>query len=325
MKYLPDNKEPDRPIETRDGELSRYSGFRSVGTDNLVIGLCKKMGSTALNVLSDNDKNLYFYAGKNTFRNEKKYNESRDFPGIWPFSSGKPNEVVNNFILENRSYVVLIRDVLDKWKSGYHEELRPTAITFYDCPKNYPWFDNVKGDVVGGVEALAEPPLGSTPPRFNKLMSDLHNIENGLECLYQGHAEFWRWNDGAIISLLELSKYENVYFLDLKDLSNPKFLEWLQEKDEKWKGVEKIEHFHATTVESWQYIDSFWKKYSEGKILKDKILVSPFYDDLPGWEDLAKRVPIGKVSPQRPFLNRILKQEQEQVDFIREHDRYIRL
>ena len=44
-----------------------------------------------------------------------------------------------------------------------------------------------------------------------------------------GHAEIWSWNNMVTErdSLLKLSMKSNIYFLELKDLSNPKFLEWL--------------------------------------------------------------------------------------------------
>ena len=35
---------------------------------------------------------------------------------------------------------------------------------------------------------------------------------------------------------------ENVFFVELKDLSNPKFLDWVKEKDSDWKVVESIPH-----------------------------------------------------------------------------------
>ena len=47
----------------------------------------------------------------------------------------------------------------------------------------------------------------------------------------------------------------NIYFLELKDLSNPKFLIWLQEKDEKWKVVKEIPHSNKTTEFFWKNMD----------------------------------------------------------------------
>ena len=47
-------------------------------------------------------------------------------------------------------------------------------------------------------------------------------------------------NNNDDISLMKMSEVENIYFLELKDLSNPKFLEWLIKQDEAWEGVKSI-------------------------------------------------------------------------------------
>ena len=37
---------------------------------------------------------------------------------------GKGMKYVRNYVSSNRKVVVLIRDVLDKWKSGYYQNLK---------------------------------------------------------------------------------------------------------------------------------------------------------------------------------------------------------
>ncbi len=122
-------------------------------------------------------------------------------------------------------------------------------------------------------------------------LSEVHSLINSENVptskgMTNNHARFWKWNDENDLSLLEMSQYENVYFLELKDLSNPKFLEWLSERDDTWKQVKEIPH-RNTRVNT----EEVWNDY------KDKF----------------------------PVLNLMIKQEQESIDFIREHERYIRL
>ena len=58
-----------------------------------------------------------------------------------------------------------------------------------------------------------------------EIIQKLHDYYADLSWIHYSHAEFWMWNDDYSKSLWELSLKPNVYFLDLKDLSNPKFLE----------------------------------------------------------------------------------------------------
>ena len=101
----------------------------------------------------------------------------------------------------------------------------------------------------------------------------------------------------------------NVYFLELKDLSNPKFLDWLKKQDEDWESVIKIPHRNKSSdFDKKPILKPFWKEYNEGLILQDKVLVSP----------------LSKKYPPKSII-RILEQEQELIDFIRKnHERYLR-
>ena len=111
-----------------------------------------------------------------------------------------------------------------------------------------------------------------------------------------------------------MMKYDNIWFLDLKDLGNLKFLEWIHEKDEKWKVIKEITHDNKTHKKFWPFMDLFWKEYKEGKIFKDRTLASPFYD-LPG----------NKLVPEFEILHKRANQQQNLVDFIRKnHERYLR-
>jgi hypothetical protein len=152
----------------------------------------------------------------------------------------------------------------------------------------------------------------------------------------QGNTIFWYWNNpqwesydstyvdprhqhttGVEITtkwnLYTLLLEPNVYFLELKHLSDPKFLKWLQGKDSHWKTVNKIGHNYKTKRIFYENYDLFWKEYSEGKILQDKCLVNPLYNL--------------KTNVKSDYVNRlckILEIENYLINHIRnDHDRYL--
>ena len=251
------------------------SPFKSIGTSKVSIGKCLKMGSISLDLTRE----------------------------LYPPIRVIRHHIDDDNISSDKIYVVLIRDVIDKWKSGYLEEL--ALLSKYYGDGDFNRFDPVTPKLMKMVHSLGYEGLGSKTWMFS------------------GHAAFWQWNDYAPgMQLYFFMSQPNIYFLDLKDLSNLKFLEWLQEKDEKWKEVKEIPYDHQTPKNYQIQIDLFWKEYKEGKILQDrryrsgqKRLICPFYD-LPG----------NKLVPEFKTLHLMVKQQQEVVDFIRKnHERYIRL
>ena len=93
---------------------------------------------------------------------------------------------------------------------------------------------------------------------------------------------------------------ENVFFVELKDLSNPKFLDWVKEKDSDWKVVESIPHRKPTSEIFKKNLNLFWDENgTEEKLFN-------------------------------PYISKSLKQsiseKQKEVDYIRKHNkRYIKL
>ena len=88
--------------------------------------------------------------------------------------------------------------------------------------------------------------------------------------------------------------------MELKDLSNPKFLDWVKEKDSDWKVVESIPHRNATSEIFKKNLNLFWEQNgTEEKLFN-------------------------------PYISKSLKQsiseKQKEVDYIRKHNkRYIKL
>ena len=285
--------------------------FRGIGTDNLRIGLSPKMGSCSLEYMTFTESPI------------REYNNYED----------------------SIKYVVLIRDVMDKYKSGYKQDL-------LEMVDNDPWPDSESGHyplnpqavfksffhrifVTTKVESFENNGLLINKTENEKIgwgikklvKAHEHRGDSSYDWLRHGHMSFRIWNqyqsDPSEWSLKDMSELKNVYFAELKDLSNPKFLEWLQEKDEKWKeydgwamGVnepnrEGIPQINKTDNYFWTNMDLFWKEYTEGKITKGVLLNSPFYPT------------------ENTEINNILKDielEQEIIDNIRDNnERYIRL
>jgi len=150
---------------------------------------------------------------------------------------------------------------------------------------------------------------------LEELLIPNFGINSDLNWMAVNHAEFWSWcsshhsYEEYHFSLLDLSKIPNVYFVELKDLSNPKFLKWLQSEDEKWKYISKIPHENNSRLrkdEFWKIHDFFWNYYHGND------LVNPFYD-LPGNE---------LNSDIKRWL-KLVKSEQLVIDDIRKnHPRY---
>ena len=231
--------------------------FNGIGTDKVVIGHSAKMGSTSLDHFQQDNSEFIKY-----LKNE-------------PYD-------------ENKIYVVLIRDIMKLWKSGYIYELLLLLENLY-------YHDNVTN--LHGIENLwiGEPvswegitPLQDFATRLkngyylNKEIDEhdcifkcgieaicrLHNKWGDVSWMYGGHAVFYQNISPANIRLWELSLLPNVYFLGLEKLSNPKFLKWLQEKDRLFENVgEDIGHHGDKLSDSKisKTLDLFWEKYDDDK------------------------------------------------------------
>ena len=230
--------------------------FNGIGTDKVVIGHSAKMGSTSLDHFQQDNSEFIKY-----LKNE-------------PYD-------------ENKIYVVLIRDIMNLWKSGYIYELKVFLedIFYHDKVSNLCGIENLWIGKSVSWEGIT--PLQDFVTRLrngyylnNKIdehdyifkcgieaICRLHNKWGDVSWMYGGHAVFYEHISPATISLWELSLLPNVYFLDLSRLSNPKFLKWLQEKDRLFENVEEdfIGHFGDKLSNSniSKTLDLFWVKYDD--------------------------------------------------------------
>jgi len=197
--------------------------------------------------------------------------------------------------------VILIRDTIDRMRSGYWHQMQ-WAFDPYLTNK----FNNkiIQHDFSRAME-LAHFKNGGW---FNEAGKRKYaSVDCWVRGVTLGPDELEGTVGGWVdLNLKELSKFDNFWFLDLKDLCNPKFLEWLQEKDSGWEKVNEIKYQGANRTPNWFWpqMDIFWSEYNAGKVLKDKTLINPFENS--------------------DVLDRAIA-EQKNVDFIRKHARYINL
>jgi len=248
--------------------------FNAIGTDKVVIGQTARMGSTSLDHFQQDNSEFI-----------------KDLNG--------------DAYDENKIYVVLIRDIMKLWKSGYIYELTVLLedISYHDKVTNLHGIENLWiGEPVswGGITPLQDfadrlrsgyylnGEVDEHDPIFKygiEAICRLHNKWGDVSWMYDGHAIFYEHISPATISLWELSLLPNVYFLDLEKLSNLKFLKWLQEKDRLFENVEEdfIGHFGYKLSNSniSKTLDLFWEKCDDKtNFLDNHRLVRPDFSTI---------------------------------------------
>ena len=251
----------------------------SVGTTKIVIGRKFKMGSNSLDRLVENYNDINYFNG--LYSNGEitipqrilEYGEEHN--SQMSVLESLDNQV-NDFI-----YIVLLRDVKDRWRSGYIEELH-----------TFGFFSETHE--IGDME----------------LWEKVHHIDYDISWMWSGHASF---EDNSLD--LEYAIWNPcVYFLDLKNLSNPKFLEWLQERDSGWNGVKSIEKDNVTPDLKKELVEKYWIDYRDGRVSKEP-LICPSYT-----------TPHNKSRFDISLVMDRADRGQRRIDFIRENsERYIKL
>ena len=226
---------------------------------NVSIGSCVKMGSSTLGTECTKDSNSL---------------------------SLKKISLIN----DNTHNIVLIRDVFDKWLTGMYQEILEPAFSRFSINLNSDllhlletgYWENQS--IIESLDSDNSQRVKHTK-KFIDSMVKLYewNGATDLNWMIEGHARFWMWNDEADVEssiqsqmgLLSYVDLENYYFLELKDLSNPKFIKWLGEQDSSWKNVKfEIENQRPSHIKP--QFKKFWDEYNEQKICKGSFLVSPY-------------------------------------------------
>jgi hypothetical protein len=274
------------------------------GTDLVGINAHEKLGSTSIKILGTN-------------YDKKKYKDD---------------------IRENKTkkFVIVIRDVFSRWKSGYLQDIQyaftenPLSFAeywrehgvYHPNPKFIYQLQKEKIDSFSYDSVVFK----SDPHSFAHGMDTLtkiHMVDKNLDWICNGtHSKFYIWTQEQehISDLLNL---ENVYFVDLKNLSGEAFHKWLCEIDDTFTEI-KIGHSNNRISHSLinRNIDLFWKEFFEGKLPHklndiDKMTI-PFYNDLiPDWYDKSN------LRVFEPY-HELCKSTQSTIDYIRSnHERYI--
>ena len=255
IKVTKYKKSVDQMIESK--ESFHVFGF----SDKLQIVHCLKLGSVTMSGLMENYDN---------FKNFETY-----------FS-------------EKTIYIIQLRDVHDKWESGYITEL----MNHEPSKKNRLIYEEYE------VKSFND--NDDTTNLINNFLTEVHKIEKdkSFEWMTTLHSNFQDF--GMENTLLyhkderSLNDEKNVFFIELKDLSNPKFLNWIKEKDKDWEVVKSIPHKNKTSNILKKNVRLFWNEHKT-----DESLFNPYlYESL----QLA------------------ISQKQKEVDYIRKHNkRYIKL
>jgi len=254
--------------------------FNNIGTDKIGVSLCNKMGTHSLHAL---------LISHQLYQPERTQDYEKYPKGLFSHLIHEdPGEFKND-----KKYVILLRDSFDKWESGYWQELQML----------YP------GLLKHGTELDIMWKIHDPMNSWYYINAD---IQTGNSWMFKGHGEFWKWNNSNSVPLGVYAQLPNIYFLELKDLSNPKFLDWAYKVDDDWKRVIEIPHQNSTLNKFWPQMELLWKEYNEGKILKDKILASPFFEET-------------TLKLKFDVHFKLLEFHQDSVDYIRDnHERYLK-
>jgi hypothetical protein len=273
-----------------------FTQLENVGTEKVGIGYSPRTATYSLSAVAQQSREQQ---GTTVMHNNiiKIHN---DWVKLMPSAPDYGESEIN----KDKIYIILIRDVHEKWKSGYKEELI----------QNDTWRKNGLSHYIDN-NCFLDGFQNNRPEtkKFLKVVALLHDTDNfGFSWMYKDHCRFWHWNSASEFPLTTYLMNPNIYFLDLKSLSHPKFLKWLQEKDEDWKIIKEIPHENKTPDSFWEQMLYFWREYEEGKILKNKLLYSPILRS--------------KIYMNRGGFGRIIcMNEQFTVDYIRNyHERYLK-
>ena len=240
----------------------------------------------------------------------------------------KYEEDVIRYHYRNKKYVVVVRDILKRWKSGYIQDIMSAFLNkaygweSHDVVDENPIFWNILNTKeLDTFDSSSEIWKGNPNMLFHGLdtMTKIHSKKKDTQWMYlTGHSKFFTWTAGQH-TLSHLIGLENVYFVELKDLSSVGFKDWLCKRDTEFEKV-TFEHSNKKGNYLEQNIDLFWKEYTSGKIknfyrMSDiSKLRTPFWNlEGGGGEDLILK----------PY-HELCRMTQATLDFIREnHERYL--
>tara|TARA_B100001113_G_C21086624_1_gene612411 strand:- start:438 stop:1268 length:831 start_codon:yes stop_codon:yes gene_type:complete len=270
------------------------------GTELVGINCHEKLGSTSIKILEEHfDMNRY------------EEDESREY-------------------YKNKKYVIVVRDIMERWKSGYLQDMMSAFIDDLDgwkthnvASSNSLFWDILSTKELESFNPNSEPWKGNPNVLLHGLdtITKIHRIDKDTSWMYlTGHSKFFTWTQGQQ-TLSELMGLDNVYFVELKDLSSIEFKKWLCSQDVQFERVSHIVHANKKSNFIEKNIDLFWKEFGEGKIQK-------YYRMSDIEKLLCPMIKYDKIWKQdiilRPY-HELCAMTQYTLDFIRKHhERYIK-
>lgn len=191
--------------------------------------------------------------------------------------------------LNGRKLVVFIRHPYSKWLGGMKEEFNmmcPGVGDLSTLTAMFPEYDTTvfseftKRLGEGSFENLdeiLETLNDDIVLEFGvKLCQRLFNITETIFPIKQEHSMFWKYTNEYIdtefhcdtcqeqgYSLWELESMSDIYFADIKQMSNMNFVKWLIRLDPSWKDlIERSEQDKAWNIKANVTDDNFWPQIS---------------------------------------------------------------
>ena len=260
MKYIKNIKKENLDNTLTSWFKSNKVVMQSVGTAKVRFLLSRKCGTTSIRELPGLLPKDAFYCD-------------------WPV----PPEVLHTTGILNpftkkpeKPDIVLIptRNPIDRWVSGYMEDLFSQSI-YYDVLTrpllNGNWNESFL-DIMVRLHEITSFNMNWLTAKASQ--NNLHGVLR--DNIIEGSIVRERFDLSQIVEYA--ATYEDVYFLDYKQLKSTSFLKFLREIDPAFENLDSFPFMNDLARrynETVDYVNLFWKEYNEKKILQDKILFSP--------------------------------------------------
>ena len=212
-------------------------------------------------------------------------------------------EVIEQNILNTDfTFIIPLRSPYEKWVSGNLQELGTLELN----SKLHEQIDDY------------EPPRKTIGKYFKNFY--LEHIS--------GHSELSRWTSEHTFNLVKLYELENVYFINLEDLSKPSLIEWMSKRDKNWSIVKKIYKTNDShkTNEKIMYSDHINEmsnsKLEEGEIFNIFYAKSQDCHNDPKYSKHHQRKDLEAIES---LLESFFDLETSVIEMIRKSDKFIKL
>ena len=235
--------------------------------------------------------------------------------------SSSLTNVVNNYpetfeVIEQNllnidfTFIIPLRSPYEKWVSGNLQELT-TNLELYSNVYKYHELEDY------------ESPIESIRKYFENF--DFRHIRE--------HAELGKWvskkTNRFTFNLVKLHELENVYFINLEDLSKPSLIEWMSKRDKNWSLVKEIYKANVSNKSNEKimfadYINQILNRKSE----EDEIFnifyrqFLDFHDKTDDTEQFHNRKDFQAIER---LLETFFDLETSVIEMIRKSDKFIKL